>query len=208
MTEENKNQKIPAYVRYAMAEAAETMDNAGMMRIALDQIEWSDDMKTYIAKANPFRTEEGIKEASQIYSIESQIARNSAKISDLKEFYSEGLSFLSDENKAKVDSLYSNIGDSTLGDILSSYKSATSTIKLSESLKDKFKPEEIEAAKKEVEKYENFINLYQNSHAQKIGSLKRIAESEFEKKSLEALVMNLPEAPKQKEEKSNKDEEN
>jgi len=203
MEKANKTNQEKFDGKYLAAEFAlqSSKENPTLAKIALDGIKFSDETKKLLQGSKYFSTKEGIAEASKIYAQESQLIEYKQKVNTLFDFYKEGIKSLSKENQSKVKYVYGKFGDKNLGDVLGEYNKASSIIEYNEdeSLKGKFKDEEIEKANKTIEKYETFVEAYKIMHSGKLQEIQSLVTKKANKMALEELVkeVKLP-APKKK----------
>ncbi|NCN51842.1 hypothetical protein GW931_02425 [archaeon] len=195
MEKETKKTQEKFDGKYLPAEFAlqTAKDNPTLARIALDEINFSDETKALLQGSKYFSTKEGILEASEIYAKEAQVMEFKQKVNTLFDFYKEGIKSLSNEDQNKVKYVYNQFGNKALGDVLSEYNKANSIIEYSEdeALKGKFKEEEIEKANKVLEKYETFVEAYKVMHSTKLQEIQSKVTKKHSKLALESLVKDV-----------------
>jgi len=193
MTSENKPAK-DAYKNLFAAEVAAQVaeQNPNLGRLILSEIKLPREAEMLLNGTEYFSTPEGIQNAVEIYSKESEDSRNQTRISELYDFYKKSIK-VSDEASKKIGFVYNQFGDKTLGSVLGEIRKAQKTLKLSqdEDLKTKYSEGEIENAKKTLEKYKTFVEIYETMHSQKISEVQFGAMQKVSNAGLEALVKDV-----------------
>ena len=201
MANENKTTKDAYKNLFAAEVAAQVVEqNPDLASMILYEMKLPREAEILIQGLDYLSTPEGTKKTADIFAKESELSRKQTKISELYSFYKKTPNISAEASK-KIEFLYNQFGDKTLGSVLGEVEKAQITLKLSqnENLKSKFNEEEITSAKKTLEKYGTFMGVYQTMHSQMISEVQFGATQKASNMGLEEIVkdVKLP-APEKK----------
>ena len=199
-TETEERTEKPAYAKFFAASAAaeylnkdgNLMDEKfrGMATTILEGMYGSETLAIYLRHPNTTAsTPQAVANAINIFSNEAEAALLQEKIGNLYGFFQRSIGKrTSEEAKKKIEFLYNQLKDKTLGEVTKEYIEANGNLKKFGNNKES---EDYKKAKKIVDKYSPFVETYQNMHSTKLEFERYKAISNHNYKGLESLVQDV-----------------
>lgn len=220
MTEKNNTEKSKtgqkAYEKFGYAMAADQLLKAGKIdaaRTGLNKIKFDTDLDIFWEATKYLENEDNIKGAIQIFNNQAMKDIQNEKLSNLSNVYKKEFDFLTNEGREEIKSIFSSHGEYTLGDAIKEYsKSAKEIESYNNEMKQygesEISKDKIESAESIIKKYQDVVNIYSESHSNRIGEMIYLLETKTYRNNLESIVKNKTENKKKKESEKSESKDN